>query len=56
VENNLTSFSSIPDPAFRPAPLIAEHTTKILEERLGLSVDEVKALAADGVVEIDVSL
>src|SRR6185369_8177978 len=52
VENNLTSFSSIPDPAFRPAPLIGEHTTDVLEEWLGLSVDEVKALAADGIVEI----
>ena len=40
-----------PSPKLAP-PLLAEHTVKVLRERLGLRDDAIEALAADGVVQV----
>jgi crotonobetainyl-CoA:carnitine CoA-transferase CaiB-like acyl-CoA transferase len=40
--------SKTPATVYRPAPLIGEHTRMVLEELLGLSLDEIKMGYADG--------
>ncbi|MEG1578122.1 MAG: CoA transferase [Oscillospiraceae bacterium] len=35
---------------FRPAPLLGQHNVEVLQEKLGLSEDDVHALMADGVM------
>jgi formyl-CoA transferase len=39
--------SAVPTTIWRPAPLLGEHTSEVLEE-LGLSPEEIERLAADG--------
>jgi crotonobetainyl-CoA:carnitine CoA-transferase CaiB-like acyl-CoA transferase len=41
-------FSKTPAEIRRPAPLIGQHTPQVLQELLGLSLQEVKAGYADG--------
>lgn len=43
-------FSETPGSLTEPAPLLGEHTTEVLAEALGLTVDEVEALRKEGVV------
>lgn len=39
------------EPPDRPAPLSGEHSAEIVGEKLGLSVDEIRALLHEGVLE-----
>ena len=40
--------SKTPAAVYRPAPLIGQHTRKVLEQVLGLSLDDIRAGYADG--------
>ena len=42
-------FSSVENPAIRPAPLLGEHTEEVLAELLGTTHEEYARLVADGV-------
>ena len=41
----------LPDPPDQPAPLLAEHTTDIMRDRLGLGPEEISGLIEAGVLE-----
>lgn len=43
-------LSRTPGRVVRPGPRLGEHTEEILTERLGLSLDEIEALRAEGVI------
>ena len=47
----LARFSSIPDPALRPAPLTGEHTREICASLLRMKTDEIDRLVAAGVLQ-----
>ncbi len=36
----------------RPAPMLGEHTSEVLAERLGLDPEEIRLLAAEGVIKV----
>lgn len=44
------TFSGFSGKPNRPAPLLGQHTTQVLEEKLGLSADEIAELQASGVL------
>lgn len=44
------TFSGFSGKPNRPAPLLGQHTTQVLEEKLGLSADEIAGLQARGVL------
>ncbi len=47
----LARFSTIPDPALRPAPMSGEHTREIAVSLLRLKTDEIDRLVAAGVLQ-----
>jgi crotonobetainyl-CoA:carnitine CoA-transferase CaiB-like acyl-CoA transferase len=47
----LARFSSIPDPALRPAPIAGEHTREICASLLRMKSDEIDRLVAAGVLQ-----
>jgi crotonobetainyl-CoA:carnitine CoA-transferase CaiB-like acyl-CoA transferase len=50
-ENLPARFTHIPDAPLEPAPLAGEHSRAILDRVLGLGVERIDELIADGVVE-----
>lgn len=51
VEAVLVRAENLPSPPEGPAPVLAEHTTEILGERLGMSENEVRSLVTAKVLE-----
>jgi len=49
---NEARFQNLPAPLLKPAPLMAEHTSEIASDVLGLDADSITALIEDGVLEI----
>jgi crotonobetainyl-CoA:carnitine CoA-transferase CaiB-like acyl-CoA transferase len=47
----LARFSSVPDPALRPAPITGEHTREICASLLHMTTDEIDRLVAAGVLQ-----
>jgi crotonobetainyl-CoA:carnitine CoA-transferase CaiB-like acyl-CoA transferase len=47
----LARFSSVPDPALRPAPISGEHTREICASLLRMKADEIDRLVATGVLQ-----
>lgn len=47
----IARFSSVPDPALRPAPTPGEHTRQICASLLGMTADEIDCLVAAGVLQ-----
>lgn len=47
----IARFSSIPDPALRPAPVRGEHTRDVCASLLGLTTEEIDRLVAAGVLQ-----
>jgi crotonobetainyl-CoA:carnitine CoA-transferase CaiB-like acyl-CoA transferase len=45
-------MSATPPSPTLPPPLLAEHTARVLRERLGLTDDAITALAEEGVVQV----
>jgi crotonobetainyl-CoA:carnitine CoA-transferase CaiB-like acyl-CoA transferase len=48
----IARFSSIPDPALRPAPIPGEHTREICASLLRMKTDEIDRLVAAGVLQV----
>ena len=46
-------LSAAPEPPKVAAPRLGQHTREILEDSLGFTADEVRAMADAGVVEVD---
>ncbi|MDP6455556.1 MAG: CoA transferase, partial [SAR202 cluster bacterium] len=44
------SFSATPAEAIKPAPTLGQHNERVYSEWLGLSIDEISRLSAEGTI------